>query len=115
MAYDERLAERVRLALAPRRDVVEKKMFGGVCFMVAGHMCCGIVKNRLMIRLGSEQASSLLGTPHVLPMDFTGKPLRGFLYVEPKGIASSATLRTWVSRAVQFAESAPPKKRRSVK
>jgi len=115
MAYDERLAGRVRRALAPRRDVVEKKMFGGVCFMVAGHMCCGIVSDRLMIRLGPEQANSLLGTPHVSPMDFTGKPLRGFIYVGPKGIASSATLRKWVSRAVQFAESDPPNKRRTAR
>ena len=115
MAYDERFAERVRRALAPRRDAVERKMFGGVAFMVAGHMCCGIVGERLMIRLSPEDAAEYLGTPNVSAMDFTGKPLRGFLYIEPAGTSSSTSLRTWIARAVHFAESGPHKTRRPAK
>ena len=115
MAYDEKLADKVRRALAPRRDVVERKMFGGVAFMVAGHMCCGIVDERLMIRLSPEVAARYLGTSNVSAMDFTGKPLRGFLYIEPAGISSSTSLRTWITRAVQFADTGPHKTRHPAK
>ena len=107
MAYDEKLTERVRLALAPRRNVVEMKMFGGVCFTVDGHMACGIVKDLLMVRLSAQAAAAALTEEHVRPMDFTGKPLKGFLYVEPAGIATAARLKHWVQRAAAHAESLP--------
>jgi TfoX/Sxy family transcriptional regulator of competence genes len=110
MAFDERLAERVRRALAPRRNVVEKKMFGGLCYMVGNHMACGIVDDKLMVRLSAEAAAELLQVPHVKPMDFTGRPLKGFLYVEAGGIRTAAQLKRWIERAAAHAESLPPKK-----
>ena len=109
MAYDEALAERVRTTLATRRDVVEKKMFGGVAFMVRGHMSCGIMGETLMVRIDPAREGALLRERGARPMDFTGRPLRGFLFVEGPGIAGGAALRKWVGRAVDFAESRPKK------
>src|SRR5262245_30858144 len=109
MAYDENLAKRVRGALAKRRDVVERKMFGGVAFMVRGHMSCGIVGETLMVRIDPGRESAMLQERGARPMDFTGRPMRGFLYIDPAGVAGSAALRKWVGRAVDFAESRPKK------
>jgi TfoX/Sxy family transcriptional regulator of competence genes len=109
VAYDEALAERVRGALAKRRDVVEKKMFGGVAFMVRGHMSCGIVGSTLMVRVDPAREGVLLRERGARPMDFTGRPMRGFLYVDAPGLAGSSALRKWVGRAVDFAESKPKK------
>ena len=110
MAYDEALAERVRAALASRDGIVEKKMFGGVAFMIRGHMSCGVVNETFMVRVDPEREGALLREPGARPMDFTGKPMRGFLYVEGIGLAGAA-LRRWVKRAADFAESRPPKSR----
>ena len=77
MAYDEKLADRVRGVLVDRRDVHEKKMFGGLAFMVRGHMCVGIVDRELMARIGPDASEKALTRPHVRPMDFTGRPLKG--------------------------------------
>ena len=109
MAYDETLAGRIRGVLSNRRDVVERKMFGGIAFMVGGYMSCGIIGYALMARVNPDAAARLLRTPHVRPMDFTGRPMRGFLFVDPPGIATAAALGTWVRRAVAWAESQPPK------
>lgn len=109
MPIDDRLADRVRRLLANRSDVVEKRMFGGLAFMVRGHMACGIVADRLMVRLDPAVAETLLTRPHVRPMDFTGRPLRGFLYVEGAGLATGPALRAWVARAVAHAEALPPR------
>jgi TfoX/Sxy family transcriptional regulator of competence genes len=109
MAYDEHLANRVRDALSPRRTVTEKKMFGGVCFMLSGHMVCGIVDDKLMVRLAPEEAAARLTEPHVKPMDFTGRPLKGFLYVERGGTKTAAQLREWIERAAAFSKSLPAK------
>lgn len=105
MAYDERVARRVRGALAKRPDVVEKKMFGGLAFLLHGHMCCGVVGDELMVRVGPTAYDAALSRPHAREMDFTGKPLRGFVYVAPAGFASTGALRAWVARAVDFASS----------
>jgi TfoX/Sxy family transcriptional regulator of competence genes len=115
MAYDEKLAERVRVALAKRDDVVEKRMFGGIAFMVRGHMSCGIVSSTLMVRLAPADADRLMNAPHVRPMDFTGRPMRGFLYVDPAGTKTAATLRQWVERATAYAEAQPVKTRSQAK
>jgi TfoX/Sxy family transcriptional regulator of competence genes len=115
MAYDEALAERVRRAFGKRRDVVEKKMFGGVAFMVRGHMSCGIMGSSLMVRVDPTREDALLRERGARPMDFTGRPMRGFLYVEPSGIAGASALRKWVGRAVDFAESKPAKPTRPTK
>ena len=106
MAYDEGLADRIRMALRGRDDVVEKKMFGGLTFMVAGRMACGVVKDELMVRVGPDGHGSALAEPHTRPMDFTGRPMRGMVYVDAAGIASDADLAHWVQRAVTVATSA---------
>lgn len=86
MSYDENLAARIRCVLSERTDVVEKKkMFGGLCFMVGGAMCCGLTKTDFMVRVGADQYDDALAQPHARPMDFTGRPLAGMVYVAPEG------------------------------
>ena len=109
MAFDEGVAGRVRKALAKYPGIVEKKMFGGLTFMLNGHMCCGVIGNELMVRVGPEQYVAALCRPHTREMNFTGRPLTGFVYVEPDGFAAAAALRTWVARGARFAFSLPPK------
>ncbi len=108
MAYDEELADRVRVLLAGEAGLSERKMFGGLAFMVNGNMACGIVKDELMLRLGAEGADAALGEPHVREMDFTGRPMTGMVYVEREGL-DDAGVRRWVERAAAFARSLPPK------
>ena len=108
MAYDEKLADRVRDVLETEAGVTERKMFGGLAFMVRGHMACGIVGDDLMLRLGAESAEEALERPHVRPMDFTGRPMSGMVYVGPDGLQGAA-LRRWVGKSVAFVENLPPK------
>lgn len=108
MAFDEGLAERLRDALEDQ-VVVEKRMFGGLAMMVRGHMAVGVVGDTLMVRVGKDAYQDALGQPHARPMDFTGKPLRGFVYVAPEGFAEDEDLRRWVARGVGHALSLPPK------
>ena len=108
MAYDEKLADRVRGVLEEEDGVTERKMFGGLAFMVRGHMACGIVGDDLMLRLGVESADTALDRPHVRRMDFTGRPMTGMVYVGADGLRGAA-LRRWVGQSVAFAESLPPK------
>lgn len=89
MAYDEQLAERVRRALGGRSDITERKMFGGLTFLRDGRMCCGIVGQDLMVRVVSAEMPPVMRQRHVRPMDFTGKPLRGFVFVAPAEKRSS--------------------------
>lgn len=109
MAYDEALAGRVRKALSGRDDVVEKKMFGGLVFMVAGHMCCGVAKEDLMLRLGETAAASALEDAKVRPMDFTGRPMKGIVLVSPEGCADARAMRRWVAKALDFVSTLPPR------
>ncbi len=109
MAYDEGVAQRLREAFADRIDVAEKEMFGGIAFMLSGHMCCGVIGEILMARVGAQQYEEALSRPHVREMDFTGKPLKGFVYVEPEGFESDAELEQWVSVCEMFVDSLPPK------
>ena len=95
MAYDERLADRVRDILAGHSGLGERKMFGGLAFMLDGNMCCGIVGDRLMLRLGADLAEQALELPHVHPMDFTGRPMTGMVYVAPKAYAADRSGRGW--------------------
>ncbi|MDH5739264.1 MAG: TfoX/Sxy family protein [Nitrospira sp.] len=113
MAYNERLAERIREYFKRRKGVEEKRMFGGLCFMLNGHMCCGIEKDRLMVRVASERYDALLKKPHACEMDFTGKPLKGFLFISEAGYRSAAGLTRWLDEAVMFVKAKPPKKRKS--
>jgi TfoX/Sxy family transcriptional regulator of competence genes len=109
MAYDEKLAERVRVLVGAEQGLSERKMFGGLAFMLEGHMFCGIVGSDLMLRLGPEGADTALDRPHVRPMDFTGRPLAGMVYVAPEGLRGAA-LRRWVEQAAVFARTLPPKR-----
>lgn len=109
MAYDESLAARIRQTLAPRPDIDERKMFGGLAFMLRGNMCCGVAGDSLMLRLGNEGAAAALRESHTKPMDFTGKPMKSMVYVDPEGIASPEELHRWVNRAADFAATLPPK------
>jgi uncharacterized protein YndB with AHSA1/START domain/TfoX/Sxy family transcriptional regulator of competence genes len=108
MAYDEQLAQRMRAVLGDAA-CTEKKMFGGLAFMLGGHMCAGIVKDTLMLRLGDPQAQAALKRPHVRAMDFTGRPMKGMVFVDPPGFAKDADLKRWLDQARAFAESLPPK------
>jgi TfoX/Sxy family transcriptional regulator of competence genes len=111
MAYDEGLAQRIREYLSDATAVEEKRMFGGLCFMVSGHMCCGIVDDTLMARVGPDNYDASLAEPHVREMDFTGKPMKGMIYVTPTGIADDDELGRWVDTCVAFVRSLPPKGR----
>jgi len=113
VAYDETLARRVRAITRGRKDVVEKMMFGGIAFMCDGHMACGIVQDELMVRVGPERHDEMLARPHVRPMDFTGRPMRGFLYVTPAGIEQAHELQSWVELAFEIAGTAPAKPRKA--
>ena len=110
MAYDEQLAERVRLVLAGQPGLSERKMFGGLSFMIHGNMCVGVEKDRLMVRLGQELHEEALSRPHAAPMDFTGRPMKGFVFVAPGGISTPAALREWIDLGVQFCLTLPAKK-----
>ena len=109
------LATRIRAALEGRHDVVEKRMFGGLCFMVNGQMCCGLTKTDFMVRVGKDAYADALAEPHARPMDFTGRPLVGMVYVAPEGLRSAAALRKWVLRGVAFVTSNPAPARRRKK
>jgi TfoX/Sxy family transcriptional regulator of competence genes len=114
MAYDEELAGRVRAALADRTDVEEKKMFGGLSFMVAGQMCCGVLKNDLVVRIEPAEFDKLVAQPHVRPFDFTGRPMQGTVYVDNGTLADPEVLRTWVHCGTDYvaAHSAAAARRR---
>ena len=109
MAYDEGLAERLRAAFMSRADVIERKMFGGIAFMVSGHMCCGVTGDDLMVRVGPEQHADALLLPHARPMDFTGRAMKGFVYVEQSGLDSDENLQEWVNLSLNFVRTLPPK------
>ncbi|MDQ3914759.1 MAG: TfoX/Sxy family protein [Actinomycetota bacterium] len=109
MAYDEELAARVRELLEERGVPSERKMFGGIAFMVNGHMCCGVIKEDLVLRLGPDAANKALRDPDVRPMDFTGRPMKGFVFVSAEGTKTEARLRRHVQSALDFVETLPPK------
>jgi TfoX/Sxy family transcriptional regulator of competence genes len=108
VAFDEELADRVRVVLAGESGLAERKMFGGLAFMVHGNMACGIVRDELMLRLGREGAEAALAQPFVRQMDFTGRPMTGMVYVEREGLGDPE-LRSWVEQAAAFARSLPAK------
>ena len=109
MAYDEALAERVRKMIGGRGDLTEKKMFGGLAFMLHGHMALGIVGDELMVRVGKDGLEAAPSKPHARPMDFTGKAMKGMVYVGVDGTKNPNSLEAWVGRGVGFADTMPPK------
>ena len=108
MAFDEALADRVRDALAARPELSERRMFGGIAFMLAGNMCCGVINEDLMVRLGPD-GERALAERHTRPMDFTGKPMKSTVYVSPEGTQRDEDLVRWVEAGADFAASLPPK------
>ena len=102
MAYDEKIADRIRKVVGPRLDVSERKMFGGVAFLLDGKMFCGIASDDLMVRVGPENYEAALAEPHVRPMDFTGRPMNGYVFVSMSGVRSEKALKKWVDLAMGF-------------
>jgi hypothetical protein len=113
--YDQTTAGRVRAALAGRRDVVEKHMFGGLTFMVNGQMCCGLTESSFMVRVGPDAYDEALLEAHARPMDFTGRPLKGLIYVDPPGYKTDAQLKKWIALGVAFTTSSKPKRQKPSK
>ena len=109
MAYDEGLAERVREALGELPGLVEKKMFGGVGFMVRGNMASGVHKDALIVRVGPERYEEEVKRPHTRPFDITGRPMKGWVMVRPEGYESDEDLQNWVEQGVDFSLTLPPK------
>jgi TfoX/Sxy family transcriptional regulator of competence genes len=109
MAYDEGLATRVREVLGDQPGVAEKKMFGGLAFLVGGNMACGVRGDDLMVRVAADQADAALEEPGARPFAMTGRPMKGWLLVAADGHAEDDDLRRWVGRGVAYAGSLPPK------
>ena len=103
------LAERIRQAIAQRRGIVEKKMFGGIAFLLHGNMLVGVWKDSLIVRLGPEQGAQALSEPHVKQFDVTGRPMKGWVLVEPEAIDEDGQLRDWIERASEFVGTLPAK------
>ena len=108
MAYNLKLAERIRSQLEGM-PYIEKKMFGGVAYLLSGNMACGVVKDDLIVRIDPQEQPALLKKPHVKLFDMTGRPMKGWLVVEPDGIKTAKQLGTWVKLGVEFALTLPPK------
>lgn len=110
MAYDEGLAERIRDVVIDLHSVEEKKMFGGIAFMLRDYMFCGVINDILMARVGPDNYASALTKPDVSEMDFTGRSMKGYVYVAPEGIESDTELTYWVKLCAEFVTTLPPKK-----
>ena len=109
MAYDEELADRVRDLIAPLGEVSERKMFGGIAFMVGGNMATGVLGDDLIVRLGPEEADKALGEPGVREFDFTGRPMKNIVYVSTEQTADDKSLAGWVEAGAAHAASLPAK------
>lgn len=109
MSYDEGLAERIRVILRDDHRVTEREMFGGIAFMLDGNMICGVIDDSLMARIGPDAYEDALEERHVRPMDFTGQPMRGMVFVDPPGLASGEALEGWIHRSMAYARSLPAK------
>lgn len=110
MEFENDLERRIRGILSDKLHLETRKMFGGVCFLLRGHMLCGIAKGKFVARIGPDAYEEALQEPHVLPMDFTGKPLKGMVYVLPAGIQTNAVLTNWIDRSIEFVNQLPSKK-----
>jgi TfoX/Sxy family transcriptional regulator of competence genes len=109
MAFDEGLAQRVRALLDDRSDVADKQMFGGIAFLIAGNMACGVSGDDLMVRVDREESEALLKEPGTRRFDMTGRPMKGWLLVAPEATADDGDLERWVRRGESYAASLPPK------
>jgi TfoX/Sxy family transcriptional regulator of competence genes len=104
MPYNEILAGRIRRTLARRSDITECKMFGGVAFLCNGRMCCGVAGSDLVVRIVESEMLRALARPHVRPMDLTGRPLRGFVFVSPPACRTAASLNKWIAGGLRFVQ-----------
>lgn len=109
MAFDEVLAARVRGVLSGSDGFSEKRMFGGIAFLLDGNMCCGVHGDELIVRLDPDETEQALGEPHVRLFDLTGRPMKGWVLVAPAGVSADDDLGSWVARAAEFAGSLPAK------
>lgn len=112
MAFDEKLAERIRVSLAGLVDAEEKLMFGGVCFMVNGKMCIGVVREDMMCRIDPAFEKMALEKPGCRPMDFTGRPMKGYIYVAEEGLKKKADFDFWIKLCIDYNPSATAKKKK---
>ena len=109
MAYSESLAGRIRDVFAGQRGITEKKMFGGIGFMLNGNMCVGVWQTSMIVRLGPDRAAEALNKPFVVEFDVTGRPMKGWAMIEAEGMETDRQLREWVELAVEFVEGLPRK------
>jgi hypothetical protein len=109
MAFRESLAQRIRRALTRRKGMAEKKMFGGIGFLLNGNLLVGVWKDSLCVRLGPEQVEQALPEPHVKEFDITGRPMKGWVLVEPAGVTGGDQVKEWIRRAVKFVRKLPGK------
>ena len=109
MAYSEKLADRIRERLSEKEQIEEKRMMGGLCFLYKGKMCCGVMNDDLMVRVIESKAEETLNRRHVREMDFTGRPLKSFVYVSEEGYKKLKDLSHWVDMGLEFVDSLPPK------
>lgn len=109
MAYDEVLAQRVRAKLKSTRGLTEKKMFGGVGFLINGNMACGVNKQDLIVRLADADSDRALKRAYVRPFDMTGRPMKGWILVASEGLSADRALAEWIEKSVAFARTLPPK------
>jgi TfoX/Sxy family transcriptional regulator of competence genes len=109
MAYDRALAERVRKFLSGERGITEKEMFGGIGFMAGGNLCCGVIGDELIVRVGPDGHAEARARPHTREFDFTGRPMKGWLVVTAEGCASKKELEAWVRTGLAFARTLPAK------
>jgi TfoX/Sxy family transcriptional regulator of competence genes len=109
MAYNQKLAERITNVLGPLPGLEAKKMFGGMCYMLNGNMLCGVVDNRMIVRLGKERQTEAMTQPHTRPFDYTGKAMSGWLMVEEQGCEAEEDLADWVQVCLEYVRPLPPK------
>ena len=111
MAYNETLADRIRAMVGDGPGLSERKMFGGIAFMLDGNMFCGVTKDELMLRVGPDRFDEALASPGAHLMDFTGRPMKGMAFVGPEGYQTDEQLRGWLGQTLEYARSLPPKKK----
>jgi TfoX N-terminal domain len=109
MTFSEHTVTQIRRAMGNTPGLSERPLYSGVTFMVQGNMCCGMIDDHLVVRVGPDTYDAALREPHTRPMDFTGRPLPGFVYVDRAGFADTALLRQWIDRGVSFVRTLPPK------
>ncbi len=115
MSYDEDLFQRVDEILKKTNGIEPKKMFGGICFMHRGNMLCGIDGKRLMVRVGPEQHDHALRLKHAKVMDITGRPMKGFIFIEQIGFKTKQDLQKWIDLGLNFTYTLPIKKQKTKK